>query len=186
MNAEEPPYSGWVFLEHTKRVILKKRTILLYLNSKCLRKNGMKTLSPVGIISLVLLIMLAITGCQPAYYYHFPKEEELKGIKSDSLKWRYSANTVMQVPVADNEGKLYWLDVTDNTKIDVTTTMGESYRFYLRSIEVSDQGDGIFGSSALWTGFDVRQHAKRTIQAKEISKLIIIAEEPAKTLIKRP
>lgn len=143
-----------------------------------LKRNGVKTLSLAWIISL-----FALVSCQQQYYYHFPKEEESKGIRSDSLRWKYAGNTLMQVPVADDQGKLYWLTVTDKTKLDVTSVYGDVYRFNLRSIEVSNPTDGLFGQSATWTGLDLREHARRTIAAKDIAKITVLAEQPAKTPI---
>ncbi len=144
----------------------------------------MKTRTIAGIISL-LFVGWALSGCAPQYYYHFPKEEELRGIVSDSLHWRYQINTVVQIPVADDAGHLFWLDVDRKTKLAIKTILGEDYTFTLQSIHITGDDQGIFGPTAQWTAYDTRQHVNRTIAAREIGTMSVIAGSAAKTPITR-
>jgi hypothetical protein len=135
-------------------------------------------LRPRLILSIASLLLVLI-GCAPQFYYHFPKENELRGIRADSLKWRYAANSVVQVPVASDEGKLYWLDVTPKTKLEIKATDGVIYRFYLQSIHIENDQDGILGTSAIWTGYDLLEHVRRSVFAREILTLTVISPEGA-------
>jgi len=137
-----------------------------------------KTLRSISAVAM-LFVAMDFVGCQSMIVYHFPKEKELIGIKADSLKWKYSGRTVLKVPVADDNGLLWWLDVTPKTKLEVLSTEKEVYRFYLRSLVITDDADGIFGSSALWTGYDLLQHTNRSLPAREISSLKVLSETPA-------
>ncbi len=103
----------------------------------------------------------------------------MQGIQSDSLKWKYAANTVVQVPVADDAGKVYYLDVTDKTKLEIKSIFGDVYRFYLRSTTIDGANEGMFGSNARWSGFDLREHATRYVVSSEISSVTVLAEAPA-------
>jgi len=132
-----------------------------------------------SLLAAAIIALLALTSCQPAYYYHFPNEKELHAIKADSVKWRYSGKTIVQVPVSDSKGTLHWLDVNDKTKVVIKTVMGEEYRFYLRSIETSENGENLFGSGSQWTGYDVREHVKRTVAVKDIGDITVQSEAPA-------
>ncbi len=140
----------------------------------------MKILSLAG-----LLLILALASCQPTYFYHFPKESEVRAIAPDSLKWKYSGSSISQIPVADDGGTLYWLEVTDKTKVLIKSILGEEYKFYLRTITTDNSGGGIYGPDGMWTGYDLHDHVRRTVLAREINSISIIAESPATHRIPR-
>jgi len=142
-----------------------------------------KTLRPAFHLAALAAAVILLASCQPSYYYHFPKESEARLIRADSLHWKYVGGVIAQVPVADDAGHLYWLDVTDKTKLLIKSIYGEEYRLNLRSIEISDNDAGLFGPSGVWTGYEVREHVRRSIPAREVDKVTIIAESPATTLI---
>jgi hypothetical protein len=139
-----------------------------------LQSTGVKKHLLVAIISFVCL-----ASCQRQYYYTFPQESQLKGIQPDSVQWQYEGAIIVKVPVVDNRGKLFWLDVTPTTKLEVTTIDGDTYQFYLRTITIANAEAGILGSNAQWSGYDIREHAVRTIRAREISRLAVVTNIPA-------
>jgi hypothetical protein len=167
-----------------------KRIGLTNRNERATRNADKSEPQSTGVKKHLLLAIISFAGlafglvsCQRQYYYTFPQESQLKGISPDSVKWKYDGPVIVKVPVADNRGKLFWLDVTPTTKLEVTTVYGDTYRFYLRTITIANAETGILGTSAQWSGYDIREHAVRTVQAREISRLAVIADVPTTTAI---
>jgi hypothetical protein len=134
----------------------------------------------------IILVGCLSSSCAPTYFYHFPTEGELKTYHIDSVRWKYAANSITQIPVSDDAGKLYWLDVTDKTKIEVKTTEGVLYRFYLQSLVVTNNELGLFGPSAIWTGYDLLTHSNRSVMAREVSTIAVLSNEKAAHQIPKP
>jgi hypothetical protein len=115
-----------------------------------------------GIISLH-----ALTSCQTLYFYHFPTEREMQSIQSDSLKWNYAANILVQIPVAAEAGNVYFPDATNKTKLEKTkleikSIFGDAYSFYLRSTTVAGGNNRMFGPKAMLYGSALRERASLT------------------------
>lgn len=133
----------------------------------------MKTLLLGGIISLVFLI-----SCATTYNYRLPGEKEIKRYGADSLKWKFVGAKPIEMPVVDADGAVYRLPVTDKLKIEVKTTEGVKYRFYLQSIAVTGEGD-FLGTMQMWRGYDLLSHTDRTVMVKEIVAYNIMSDDKA-------
>ena len=137
----------------------------------------MQTKLLTGIISLLLF-----ASCGSFYYYRLPNESEQKRIPADSLRWGYSGTTITNIAVADESGNFYRLPVTPKTKVEIKTTFGETYRFYLQAITIQEN-DALLGTTQTWTGYDVLQHIRRTVKVSELASVSIISENQARTSI---
>lgn len=133
----------------------------------------MKTLLLAGIISLVFLV-----SCATTYNYRLPNESETKRFGADSLRWKFEGSKPVEIAVVDAEGKVYRLAVTDKLKIEVKTTEGVKYRFYLQSIAVTGTGS-FLGENQMWRGYDLLSHTERTIMSKEVINYVIISDDKA-------
>lgn len=139
----------------------------------------MKTLLLAGIISLVFL-----ASCATTYNYRLPSEAETKRYGADSLRWKFEGAKPIEIPVVDADGRAYRLPVTEKLKIEVKTTEGVKYRFYLQSIAVTGNG-GFLGENQMWRGYDLLSHTDRTIMSKEVLNYVIISDDKAVTPIGR-
>ena len=139
-------------------------------------KSSMQT----KILSLLLSLLFLSSCGQTLYTYRLPNEKEKKRYAVDSLKWTFDANVLKAIPVVGDDGKVMRLAVTPKTKIEIRTSYQDMYRFYLQSIRVSG-GEALIGSGDSWTGYDLIQHAERTILSREIMSLSIISDEKAMT-----
>ncbi|HEY6171512.1 MAG TPA: hypothetical protein VIX80_04545 [Candidatus Kapabacteria bacterium] len=133
----------------------------------------MKTLLLAGIISLVFL-----TSCATTYNYRLPGEDETKRFGADSLRWKFEGAKPVEIPVVDTDGKVYRLPVTEKLKIEVKTTEGVKYRFYLQSIAITGAGS-FLGENQMWRGYDLLSHTERTIMSKEVLNYVIISDDKA-------
>ncbi len=129
------------------------------------------------LIGILSLLFLASCG-QTLYTYRLPSEKEKKQYAVDSLKWVFESSIVKSIPVVGNDGKMLRLAVTPKTKVEIRTSYNDLYRFYLQSIIVSG-GEALIGSGDSWTGYDLIQHAERTILSREITSLSILSDEKA-------
>ena len=110
---------------------------------------------------------------------------EQKRISADSLKWGYSGMTITSIPVVDENGNMFRLTITPKTKIEVKTVYGESYRFYIQSINITGN-DGFLGTDQMWSGFELRNHTQKIIMVREITQMTILSDEKAVAPIARP
>jgi hypothetical protein len=133
----------------------------------------MKTLLLAGIISLVFL-----ASCATSYHYRLPNEAETKRFGADSLRWKFEGSKPVEIPVVDADGKVYRLSVSEKLKIEVKTTEGVKYRFYLQSIAITG-GDSFLGENQMWKGYDLLSHTERTIMSKEVVTYVIISDDKA-------
>lgn len=133
----------------------------------------MKTLLLAGIISLVFL-----ASCATTYSYRLPGDIETKRYGADSLRWKFEGVKPVEIPVVDADGKVYRLPVTEKLKIEVKTTEGVKYRFYLQSIAITG-GDSFLGENQMWRGYDLISHTDRTIMSKEVLNYVIISDDKA-------
>lgn len=133
----------------------------------------MKTQLLAGIISLVFL-----TSCAGSYQYRLPAESDKAHYAPDSLRWRFSGSKPVEIPVIDAEGIAFRLPVTPTLKIEVKTTEGLTYRFYLESVAVTGEGS-FMGDTQMWRGYDLLSHTDRTVFAKDVTSYIIISDNKA-------
>ena len=131
-----------------------------------------------GFFSIVLFLVLSLSSCQHLYYYSLPDAEVKKRFPPEQMKWEYTDNQVTKITVIGDDNKLYRLDVTPKTKIEATTVYGEVYTFYLQKIKVED-ADAIIGAGSSWTGYELHDHAERTIYTRDIKTLRILSETKA-------
>ena len=131
----------------------------------------------------IFLLPIIFAACQTLYTYRLPNESEKKIFK-DSLHWGYSGNVIASLPVVDIDGRVYRLAVTPKTKIEVKTTYGDIYRFYIQSITISGE-EGIISTQS-WTGYELLSHTQRTLLVHEISEMKILSDDKAATPIGRP
>lgn len=125
----------------------------------------------------LLLLALLLASCAKQYLYRFPTETERNRYKPEELRWTYDGIAPDTIVVTDGE-KLLRLPVTDQTKLEVRTTYGETYRFQLRSITVTGEGE-FLGSNQMWRGYDLIAHVERTVQVREIANVVVISNDPA-------
>jgi hypothetical protein len=131
--------------------------------------------------SIVLLpLLFLVFSCGRTYIYQFPPAPE-KRVRplEDWNRWHYQGSTLLNVPVVDLDGNRGRLAVGPKTKLEVKTIYGDLHRFQLQSIVIDKDAEGIFGMNAKWTGYDLLQHASRTVFAKEIESLRILSPEKA-------
>jgi hypothetical protein len=133
-------------------------------------------------ISVILLFSLA--SCQTLYTYRLPNDSERKHF-ADSLRWGYSGNTIINIPVVDENGRIYRLPITDKTKIEVKTVYGDLYRFYLRTVSISGD-DNLLGIDKTWTGYELLSHSTKSIMVHEVGDFKILSEVKAVTPIGLP
>ena len=132
----------------------------------------MKTPLLYGIISLLLF-----AACQTLYTYRLPNETEQKRF-ADSLHWGYNGSIVTSIPVIDGNGNIFRLSVTPKTKIEVKTVYGVLYRFYLQTVKISGD-DNMLGIDKTWTGYDLLNHAQKTVLAQEVMSIMILSDDKA-------
>lgn len=131
------------------------------------------------------LLLLLLISCAKQYSYELLKPEGMQGLHPDSLRWKYAGAKIMEIPVMASDGRAYWLKVDPGTKLELTTTDNEMFRFYIESIRVEDQGEGPLGATTAWRGYDTRQHAERSVMLREVTDIRVISGTPATTLIVR-
>lgn len=124
------------------------------------------------------MLGIALHGCMPQYRYELARPSEYRGQLADSLRWEYSGDVITGVWVRNN-GEVQRLGVGPKTILEVRTTSNELYRFYLQSIEVQDNGEGVVGATTVWRGYDTRQHAKRSVLLREVDHIEIVSDRPA-------
>jgi hypothetical protein len=131
-----------------------------------------------------LLILGAglLQACQASYRYRLPSDAERQRNPADSTRWGYSGQTVISIPVVDEDGLFYKLPVTAKTKLEAKDVYGTTYKFYLQSIRVEDE-DVSIGGGKLWTGYELLTHTQARVSTSELSSVSIISDEKAKTLI---
>jgi hypothetical protein len=105
-------------------------------------------------------------------------ESEQKRFPKDSIAWGYTGMTITSIPVVDGEGKMFRLQLTPKTKIEVKTVYGEVYKFYIQSIKISGT-DGFLGGDQMWEGYDIFNHVQKSIFVKEIVTMTIYSDEKA-------
>lgn len=130
----------------------------------------------------IALCALFLSSCAKQYLYRFPSENERKQYKVEDLRWSYKGTTPDTITVTDGD-HLYRLPVTDKTKLEVHTTYGEKYKFYLQSIGITGEGE-FLGSNQLWRGYDLLTHTDRTVAMREIANIVVVSEHPAGTVLK--
>jgi hypothetical protein len=137
----------------------------------------MRTIRIVAWLNIGLL-GIALSACATKYQYNLALTSEHRAVMADSLKWAYTDGLVSGVWVVSN-GQPAWLRVTPKTILTVRTTAGETYRFYLQTITADESGDGLLGATISWTGYDTRQHARRTVLLREVTMVEISSDLPA-------
>ena len=131
-----------------------------------------------------LFFLTLLSSCQTLYTYRLPSESEKKQY-GDSLHWGYSGNTIRSIPVVDGNGAMFRLVVTPKTKIEVKTIYGEMYRFFIQTITVSGD-EGFIGMTQTWTGYELLNHAQKTILVRDIMQMEILSDEMAVNPIGKP
>ena len=132
----------------------------------------MKTPLLYGIISLLLF-----TSCQTLYTYRLPNESERKRF-ADSVHWGYSGATITSIPVVDENGSIYRLEVNPKTKIEIVTVYGEKFRFYLQTVKINGD-DELLGMGKMWAGFDLLNHTQKSVLVQEINTMTILSDDKA-------
>jgi hypothetical protein len=127
---------------------------------------------------LFFLGALLLEACQASYRYRLPNEAEKHRNPPDSTRWTYSGQTIVSIPVADDNGLFYRLPITSKTKVEVKDVYGTVYKFYLQSMRVED-ADISLGGGKLWVGYELLTHAQSRVLTDEISTVSIISDEKA-------
>lgn len=133
----------------------------------------MKTLTTIGIISFSFLI-----GCNSYYRYRLAGEDDLKRYGIHNLYWKFEVLKPVEITVFDNDSSAYRLDVTEQTRIEVKTTEGIVYRFYLQSITLGGKG-GFIEDSQIWRGYDLLSHTERTVALSNVVSMTVLSEKKA-------
>ncbi len=128
--------------------------------------------------AIVVVLALLLGSCQHLYTYGLPDADMQKRFPAEKIKWDYQDNVVTKITVLGEDGKMYRLAVTPKTKLEATTIYGEVYTFYLQGIKV-DNAIGITGDSKSWTGYELHDHAVRTVFIRDISKIQVISDTQA-------
>ena len=130
----------------------------------------------------LIISLLALSSCQTQYFYTLPTHEASKRFPPEKMKWEYTNKIVTKVPVIGENNKMYRLDVTPKTKLEALTVYGEKFQFYFQTITVEGSVDGLIGSGQSWTGYELHDHAQRTVAVKEVTEVKIISQAPASEL----
>jgi hypothetical protein len=129
-------------------------------------------------ILLCLLLAVLLGSCQHLFTYGLPDADTQKRFPAEKIKWEYDGATVTKITVVGDDNKLYRLNITPKTKLEATTIYGEVYTFYLQGIKV-DNAAGLTGDSKSWTGYELHDHAVRTVYIRDISKIQVISDNQA-------
>lgn len=134
---------------------------------------------------VVLFLLLLVAGCSPHYTYYFLDEEHARDIPADSLKWRYSNDLVTEITVRSKDGEIMRLAIDASTVLYVRTTENDVLHFRFPTIKVEDKSEGLLGMNAVWTGYDNRQGAERTVFVREVAEAKIWSMHPAHARVSR-
>lgn len=131
-------------------------------------------------IAAIASMLLLLGSCQKIYTYRIVSPAQVKNIPADSLKWQYSAGIVTSIPVQPiDDERIMRLAVDESTQLVLKTTERDEYRLQLRSVVVEDKGDGLLGATTSWRGYDLRQHALRSVMIREVTDMKVWATSPA-------